>query len=91
MTRKMTVVFHDEELYTYLKVEAGRRHKPASDIVAEAVQEWLDSREDAELLPAIESARTEWREKGGRPWGEVAKEVERAVRSRAKETAPRNV
>jgi len=64
MSRRMTVVFHDEELYTYLKVEAARRHMPASDIIADAVREWLESREDAELLPVIETARAEWKEKG---------------------------
>ena len=53
----MTVVFHDEDLYTYLKVAAARRHMPASEIIADAVTEWLESREDAELLPAIEAAR----------------------------------
>jgi hypothetical protein len=68
MSRKMTVVFHNEELYTYLKVEAARRHMPASEIIADAVSEWLDSHEDAELLPVIDSAGTEWKEKGGRPW-----------------------
>ena len=35
----MTVVFHDEELYTELKVEAARRHTAASEIIAEAVRE----------------------------------------------------
>lgn len=79
MSRRMTVVFHDEELYTYLKVEAARRHKPASDIVADAVRQWLESREDAELLPTIETARAEWREKGGRPWAEIEGELEEAV------------
>ena len=47
MSRRMTVVFHDEELYTDLKVEAVRRHKPASDIVADAVVDFnqgLDAR-----------------------------------------------
>lgn len=68
MSRRMTVVFHDEDLYTNLKVEAVRRRKPASDIVSEAVLEWLESREDAELLPVIDAARAEWKEKGGRPW-----------------------
>ena len=82
MTRRMTVVFHDEELYTDLKVEAARRHKPASDIIADAVREWLERREDAELLPAIEAARAEWREKGGRPWSEVEAEIEEAVAGR---------
>ena len=68
MKRKMTVVFHDEDLYTQLESEAVRRHIAASDIVADAVREWLESLEDDELLPVIEAARTEWREKGGRPW-----------------------
>ena len=67
MKIKMTVVFHDEDLYTELKVEAVRRHTAASDIVADAVREWLENREDTELLPAIEAARTEWKKKGGRP------------------------
>lgn len=75
MTRRMTVVFHDEELYTQLKVEAARQHRPASDIIADAVREWLESAEDAELLPAIETAHAEWKEKGGRPWSEVEREL----------------
>ena len=79
MSRKMTVVFHDENLYTYLKVEAARRHMPASEIVADAVSEWLESREDAELLPVIDSARTEWEEKGGRPWSEAERELGESI------------
>jgi hypothetical protein len=67
MSRRMTVVFHDDDLYTNLKLEAVRRRKPAGDIVCEAVLEWLESREDAELLPVIDAARVEWKEKGGRP------------------------
>lgn len=69
--RRMTIVFDDEELYTALKIAAVRQHLAAKDIVAAAVREWLESREDAELLPSIEAARAEWREKGGRPWAEV--------------------
>ena len=91
MTRRMTVVFHDEELYTYLKVEAARRHKPASDIIADAVREWLESREDAELLPAIEAASAEWREKGGRPWAEIEGELEEAVTKREKAAEAKSV
>ena len=82
MSRKMTVVFHNEDLYTYLKVEAARRHMPASEIIADAVSEWLESREDAELLPVIDSARTEWKEKGGRPWSEVDRELEESISRR---------
>ncbi|MFC1957464.1 hypothetical protein ACFLX0_01425 [Chloroflexota bacterium] len=82
MSRKMTVVFHNEDLYTYLKVEAARRHIPASEIIADAVSEWLESREDAELLPVIDSARTEWKEKGGRPWSEAERELEESISRR---------
>jgi hypothetical protein len=79
MSKKMTVVFHNEYLYTYLKVEAARRHKPASDIVSEAVRQWLESHEDAELLPEIEAARSEWKQKGSRPWTEVEKAMEQSL------------
>ncbi len=82
MSRKMTVVFHNEDLYTYLKVEAARRHMPASEIIADAVSEWLESREDAELLPVIDSARTEWKEKGGRPWSEAERELGESISRR---------
>ena len=71
MKRKVTLVFHDEDLYTRLEIEAVRRHITASDIVADAVREWLKSRADAELLPVIDAARAEWKEKGGRPWSEA--------------------
>ena len=91
MSRKMTVVFHDEELYTYLKVEAARRHTAASEIIADAVRQWLENREDADLLPLIESARTEWEEKGGRPWSEVEHEIEEAVSRREREPEAKSV
>ncbi|MBN2462430.1 MAG: ribbon-helix-helix protein, CopG family [Dehalococcoidia bacterium] len=91
MSRKMTVVFHDEDLYTTLKVEAARRHVPASEIIADAVREWLESREDAELLPIIEVARAEWKEKGGHPWSEVEKELEETVTVRDKAAEAKSV
>ncbi len=91
MKRKMTVVFHDEDLYTELKVEAVRRHTAASDIVADAVREWLESREDSELLPVIEAARTEWKGKGGRPWSEAEREVEVSIDRREGAAEPKRV
>ena len=91
MSRKMTVVFHDEELYTYLKVEAARRHMPASEIISDAVSEWLESREDAELLPVIDSARTEWKEKGGRPWSEAERELEESISHRERAAEAKRV
>ena len=65
MSKRMTIVFDDEELYTAVKVEAVRKGRHAKDIVAEAVREWLEAREDEELLPVIEAARAEWKEQGG--------------------------
>jgi hypothetical protein len=91
MSRKMTVVFHDEDLYTYLKVEAARRHMPASEIMADAVREWLENREDAELLPVIEAAKTEWNEKGGRAWSDVERELEESVSLREGTTEAKRV
>ncbi|MBI2846362.1 MAG: hypothetical protein HYX82_00615 [Chloroflexi bacterium] len=91
MKRKMTLVFHDEDLYTQLKIEAVRRHTTASDIVADAVREWLESHEDAELVSAIESARTEWKEKGGRSWSEAERELEESINRREGAAAAKRV
>jgi hypothetical protein len=91
MSEKMTVVFHDEELYTYLKVEAARRHLAASEIVADAVRQWLENHEDAELIPVIDTARTEWKEKGGHSWSDVEQKMEQAVSKREKETGAKSV
>jgi hypothetical protein len=79
MTKKMTVVFHDEELYTDLKIEAVRRHKPASEIIAEAVREWLEEKEAEELIPLIEAAEKEAEEKGYIPWPEVKKRLNKGT------------
>ncbi len=82
MSKRMTVVFHNEELYTALKVEAARRHRPASELVADAVREWLERQEDAAWVPLVEAARAEWEAEGGHPWEAVEKELEEAVRQR---------
>ncbi len=61
--KKMTVVL-DDDLYTAAKVEAARRNRPLKEIVAEALQEWLEVQEDLELGPLIDEARRELRDKG---------------------------
>lgn len=76
MKRKMTLVFHDEDLYTQLKIEAVKRRTTASDIVSDAVREWLENRQDAALAPLVREARAEFQEKGGRSWSDVEKELE---------------
>ncbi|MDP2919068.1 MAG: hypothetical protein Q8O43_02475 [Dehalococcoidia bacterium] len=84
MTKKMTVVFHDEELYTDLKIEAVKRNRPASEIIAEALHEWLDEREDEDLVPIIKASLAEGKEKGNYTWEEVAKEVRGTIAKRRK-------
>lgn len=79
MSKRMTVIFEDEALYIALKVEAARKGRHAKDIVAEAVSQWLESREDEELGADLEERRAEWKEKGGRPWAAVERDVERTV------------
>ena len=65
MSKRMTVIFEDEALYTALKVEAARKGRHAKDIVAEAVREWLETQEDEELRADLEEARHEWQRQGG--------------------------
>ncbi len=65
MSKRMTVVFDDEELYNALQQEASRRGRPTKDIVAEAVQEWLEAREDEELRAELAQALAEWQQLGG--------------------------
>ena len=65
MSKRMTIIFDDESLYTALKVEAVRKGRHAKDIVAEAVTEWLEGREDEELRAGLGDARLEWQRHGG--------------------------
>jgi hypothetical protein len=71
----MTVIFEDEALYTALKVEAARTGRHAKDIVAEAVSEWLEAKEDEELRVGLEEARHEWERHGGAEAGEFFGEL----------------
>ena len=65
MSKPMTVVFDDEELYIALKVEAARTGRHPKDIVAEALIEWLEAKEDEELPQGLDEIREEWRREGG--------------------------
>ena len=75
MSKRMTVIFEDEELYTSLKVEAARKGLHAKDIVAEAVREWLESKEDEELRANLDEARNEWKRQGGVEAGQFFRDV----------------
>ena len=82
MAKRMTVIFEDDELYTALKVEAARTGRHAKDIIAEALREWLEARADEELSADLEERRTEWKEKGGRSWAVVERDMERSMSRR---------
>ena len=74
MSKRMTVIFKDENIYTHLKVEAVKRDINASDIISEAVVEWIESREDIELAPLINESQKEVRESGTKSWDKLKKE-----------------
>lgn len=59
MSKRMTTIFEDAELYTALKVEAARKGRPAKDIVAEAVRGWSEDNEDEELRDGLDEKRQE--------------------------------
>ena len=70
MPKRMTIVFDDEELYAELRVAAVRTGLHAQDIVAEAVREWVETKEDEELSQDLDEARREWESWGGVGTGE---------------------
>ena len=82
MSKRMTVIFEDDALYTALKVEAVRKGRHAKDIVAEAVREWLESREDEELRAGLEQARDEWERQGGTEVDEFFRDQKAGLASR---------
>jgi hypothetical protein len=63
--KRLTVALADDSLYAALEAEASRRKQPLNQVVAEALQDWLESLEDAALLPSLASARAEWESEGG--------------------------
>ena len=67
----MTVVFKDENVYKHLKVEAAKRDINASEIVSEAIVEWIESREDVELAPLIKESQEEVNKSGTKSWDRV--------------------
>ncbi len=75
MSKRMTVVFKNENIYKHLKVEAAKRNINASDIVSEAIVEWIENREDIELAPLIRKSQKEIERKGTKSWNEVKEKL----------------
>ena len=70
MPNRITVVFDDEELYAEFKEVAERSGVPAKDIVAEAIRDWLESKDDEGICRDVNEARREWEIWGGVEAGE---------------------
>lgn len=75
MSKRMTVVFKDENVYKHLKVEAAKRDINASEIVSEAVVEWIESREDIKLAPLIKDSQKETKKRGTKSWNKVKEDL----------------
>ena len=71
MSKRMTIVFKDENIYRHLKVEAAKRDINASEIVSEAIVEWIESREDIKLAPLIKESQKEAKKNGTKAWTNV--------------------
>jgi hypothetical protein len=63
--KQLVVALNNDELYAALEAEAARRQQPLDRVIAEALEDWLESLADADLLPSLEAAHTEWERTGG--------------------------
>ena len=75
MTRRMTIVFDDEELYTALKVEAARTHRPAKDLVAVALQLMFEATVDEHDTILMRARMKGYARQGGTPVERILEEL----------------
>ena len=62
----MKTLMLDDKLYVALEEEAAKTGRPVSELLAEAVEQWLlDAELDEAELGKIEAANREWHENGG--------------------------
>ena len=70
-----TVRLEDELLSAAIREEAARRRTTPAELLRQAVREWLESQEDAEIRPVLDAARREWKEQGGQEAAEFFRQV----------------
>jgi hypothetical protein len=75
MSRRMTIVFDDEELYTALKVEAARSHRPAKDLVADALALLFESTREEHDTILMRAPMKEYARQGGAPVERILEEL----------------
>ena len=52
-------------------MEAARQNRPAKEIVSEALEVWLQAKEDIEDAIFTKEAMVEYQQEGGIPWEQV--------------------
>lgn len=72
----------DDLLYRAVKVEAARSDRSVREIVAEALEHWLQEVEDEEDLRAAQAALEEYERVGGTPAEEVYQHLAAEARAR---------
>jgi hypothetical protein len=75
MARRMTIVFDDEELYTALKVEAAKTHRPAKDLVAEALTLLFEATREEQEAIRMRARMKEFARQGGTPVERILEEL----------------
>jgi plasmid stability protein len=62
---KVTISFRDDELYRAIRIRAAQTGRQIRDIVEEALEAWLEAREDEEDIAASLDALAEYDKVGG--------------------------
>jgi len=71
----MTIVFDDEELYTTLKVEAAKSHRPAKDLVADALTLMFEATRDEHEAIMMRARMKGFARQGGAPVERILQEL----------------
>jgi hypothetical protein len=71
----MTIVFDDEELYTALKVEAARTHRPAKDLVADALLLMFEATREEHDTILMRARMKGYAKQGGTPVEKILAEL----------------
>jgi hypothetical protein len=75
MSRRMTIVFDDEELYTTLKVESARSHRPAKDLVADALALLFEATAEERDTVLMRARMKGYARRGGIPVEKILEEL----------------
>ncbi len=72
----------DDDLYRAVKVEAARGDRSVRDVMAEAIEGWLEQQEDDEDLRSAQAALDEYQRDGGESAAEVYRHLAAEAQAR---------